>query len=412
MSGKSLPRHIYVTVTLALIVLHEHMYFVFDCDSTLKLNNMKKQLHPFYLYVFVLLIFPFFISAQIISKEPKDLFIVGTESITFKSEINAKEYKLYVNLPENYTEDSTKTYSVFYALDAHWRFGSATSIYNDLRADGFVPELIIIGITYAGENPNYGLLRGEDLTPTAMAFKKSSGGAQKFLGVLSKEIIPMIDSLYRTDKTDRKLAGTSYGGLFSHYVLFSQPGLFNGYLINNASFWWDNDYSFKLEEEFYKGNKSLNARVLFVGGEYDHGLSNTKRMFNQIKEHHYENLELNFHLDEDVAHSGGNVEAMLKGMRFIYKRPAILLPEDELIEYCGTYQNGDKMLEIVIRDGELTLIQESQPDGVKIQALNKSEFTLLGRYFDFHFNRNEEGKVIGFFSRTSRRRSLTAVKIK
>jgi hypothetical protein len=122
-------------------------------------------------------------------------------------------------------------------------------------------------------------------------------------------------------------------------------------------------------------------------------------------------LKLKFHLDEEVAHSGGNVEAMLKGMRFTYKRPAILLPEDELREYCGTYQDEDEMLEIVIRDGEWSLIHQAQPDGVKIQALNKSEFALLGKYFDFHFNRNKEGKVIGFFS-DGRRGSSTAVKIK
>ncbi len=287
------------------------------------MNNYYRLFYPF---ITLLLIFPLLVNAQIISKEPKDLFVAGSESITFKSTINKKEYKLYVNLPENYAKDSTKAYPVFYALDGQWYFPMAISSYGSIKNDGYLPEMIIVGITYGGEKPDYGFLRRTDLTPTAMKEIKSSGGAQKFLSVLSDEIIPTIDSLYRTDKTDRTLAGTSFGGLFAHYVLFSHPTLFSGYLINNATFGWDNDYPFKLEEEFHKNNKSLNARVMIVSGEYDGGLENTNRMVDQLKKHHYENLVLNYHIVEEMGHSGGNPEAISKAMRFIYNRPAIMLP--------------------------------------------------------------------------------------
>ena len=366
----------------------------------------------FYLFTFLLILFPLLGSAQVISKELKDLFIVGSESITFKSEINNKEYKLYVNLPEKYATDSTKVYPVFYTLDGHGSFGYTTSIYNSIRFDAFVPEMIIVGITYGGEKPDYNSLRNQDLTPSAVVDRDSSGGAPKFLSVLDDELIPMIDSIYRTDKTNRTLAGTSYGGLFAHYVLFNQPSLFNGYVINNPSFGWDNDYSYKLEEEYYRNNKSLNAKVIFFTGEYDNGKTNTTRMCDQMKRHQYTNLNLDFREVENMGHLGGETEALSQGMRFIYKRPTILLPEDELKEYCGTYQVRNYMLEIVIRDGELTLIHKSGPEGVKIQAISKSEFAVSEKYLDFHFNRNEEGKVISFFHQRNHWNSGTAVKIK
>lgn len=373
---------------------------------------MTNHLRIFYQFTLLLILFPLLGSAQVISKESKDLFIVGSESITFKSEINNKEYKLYVNLPEKYATDSTKVYPVFYTLDGHGTFGYTTSIYNNIRFDAFVPEMIIVGITYGGEKPDYDSLRNQDLTPTAIVRIVSSGGAPKYLSVLEDELIPMIDSIYRTDKTNRTLAGTSYGGLFAHYVLLNQPSLFNGYILNNPSFGWDNDYSFKLEEEYYRNNKSLNAKVIFFTGEFDNGKTNIVRMHDQMKRHQYKKLDLDFREVENMGHLGGESEARSKGMRFIYKRPGIILPEKDLQEYCGTYQAGDYMLEIVIRDGELTLIHKFRPEGEKIQAISKSEFAVSEKYLDFHFNRNEEGKVISFFRQRDHWNSGTPVKMK
>ena len=236
--------------------------------------------------------------------------------------------------------------------------------------------MIIVGITYGGEIPDYDSLRSHDLTPSVVVEKNSSGGAPKFLNVLNTELIPMIDSIYRTDKINRTLAGTSYGGLFAHYVLFTQPSLFNGYIINNPSFLWDNNYSYKLEEKYYQNNKSLNAKVIFFTGEYDYGKTNTTRMNNQMKRHQYKNLDLDFREVKNMGHLGGDTEALSQGMRFIYKRPTILLPEDELKEYCGTYKSQNYIIEIGIRDGELTVIHKTGKEGLKFQAISKSEFVV------------------------------------
>jgi len=86
------------------------------------MKTIKNHILLFYPLAFLLLLFPLLGNAQVISKEPKDLFNVGSESISFQSEINNNEYKLYVNLPKGY-ENSTKTYPVFYALDGYRIFG-------------------------------------------------------------------------------------------------------------------------------------------------------------------------------------------------------------------------------------------------------------------------------------------------
>ncbi|MEL6916584.1 MAG: alpha/beta hydrolase-fold protein [Bacteroidota bacterium] len=343
----------------------------------------------------LLLLFPILGNSQVISKAPEDLIVIGNESINFQSDITNSQYKLYINLPESYDIASKKTYPVYYALDGNRTFDVTTRIYNGIWDDGFVPEMIIVGITYSGSKINPNLNRSRDLTPTNIDRIASSGGASNFLKVLADEIIPFIDSHYRSDGVNRTLAGTSFAGLFTHYTLFTKPTLFKNYIINNPTFWWDNDYSYKLEEEFYKNNKTLNAKVIFLSGEFD-AVEKVEQMVEQIEGHNYDNLTLDFRMVENMGHLGGEAEAINQGMRFVYKRPSIKIPEEELKEYCGTYQDDIYVREIVIRDGELSLKREQESNGVKIQVVSKNEFAVLGRYFDFHFNRNEKGEVIGF----------------
>lgn len=363
------------------------------------------------LLVFLLLL-PILAEAQVISRAPEDLFVVGSESINFRSDVTNSEYKLYINLPESYDRDTLKSYPVYYALDGNRTFGVTTRIYNGLWDDGFAPEIIIVGITYSGSKTNPNENRSRDLTPTNIERIASSGGASNFLKLLSDELIPFIDGRYRTDKTNRTLAGTSFAGMFTHFALFTQPSLFNNYIINNPTFWWDEDYSYKLEMTFYQSNKSLNAKVIYLSGEFD-ALPNVTRMIEQIERHDYGNLTLRFREVENMAHLGGEAEAINQGMRFVFRRSTIRLPEEELVEYCGTYQDGAYVREIVIRDGELNLVRQGASEGAKILALNQSEFALLGRYFDFHFNRDEKGAVISFSSQRGTDPSgiRTAIKI-
>ena len=374
-------------------------------------RNEKKKIVKNYINLFFLLfLLPQSGNTQVISKEPKDLFIVGSESINFQSKIVNSEYILHINLPKSYDRDPTKKYPVFYVLDGYRIFGVSTLVYNGIWDDGFAPEMIIVGITN-GTKTNPTLHRTRDLTPTRIERIATSGGASQFLKVLSDEIVPLIDNLYHSDKTNRTLAGTSFAGLFIHYTLFTQPALFNNYIINNPTLWWDNRYPYQLEEEFYLNNKELNANVIYLNSEFN-DMPSATQMIEQIKKHGYDNMTLDFRMVENMGHLGGEAEAINQGMRFAFKRPTIKLPEAELKEYCGTYQNGNYIREIVIRDGELILKRKQESNGDKIQAINKNEFAILGKYFDFHFNRNEKGEVIGFFSQydTNPHRSRTVIK--
>src|SRR5690349_19314217 len=116
--------------------------------------------------------------------------IPGSEVRKITSKIVAgQEYELQIMLPAGY-KDSDKKYPVVYLMDSQWDFPLVSVLYGYHYYDGFIPELIIVGVTWGGDHPNYDSLRGRDYTPTkidsimylsSMVRMPQTGGADKFL---------------------------------------------------------------------------------------------------------------------------------------------------------------------------------------------------------------------------------------
>ena len=108
----------------------------------------------------------------------------GSELRTMKSASTGRDYDLYIHIPSNYDQDKTKKYPVLYILDGQWDFKLMDSVLGGLVYDKFVPDMIMVGITYSGENADYNSLRAMDYTPTPTAQVKGSGDGPKFLKFL------------------------------------------------------------------------------------------------------------------------------------------------------------------------------------------------------------------------------------
>src|SRR5215217_7642908 len=109
--------------------------------------------------------------------------IPGSEVRKINSAIVNQEYELQIYLPGGY-HNSTKKYPVVYLMDAQWDFPLVKSVYGQQYYDGFIPELIIIGVTWGGINPNADSLRVRDYTPTNDGRNVQGGGADKFLSFM------------------------------------------------------------------------------------------------------------------------------------------------------------------------------------------------------------------------------------
>lgn len=125
-------------------------------------------------------------------------------------------YELVITLPASYKDSADKRYPVLYYTDAQWDAPLLNSIYSDLEFDRAIPEMVMVGITYSGEKPNYTLLRTKDYTPTKdESFERDSGGAPAFLKFIKESVIPKVETEYRIDSNQRAIAGWSFGGLFA-----------------------------------------------------------------------------------------------------------------------------------------------------------------------------------------------------
>ena len=106
---------------------------------------------------------------------------------------------LYVSLPASYGRDTLRKYPVVYVLDGQWDLKLVTSIQGNLLYDKYTPEVIIVGVTYAGPDAKYDELRAMDFTPSVDPTVAGSGGGPKFLRSLETELIPFIEKTYRAD---------------------------------------------------------------------------------------------------------------------------------------------------------------------------------------------------------------------
>ena len=244
--------------------------------------------------------------------------LAGSEMRSMKSTSTGRDYDLYIHFPSDYLPITTKKYPVLYILDGQWDFKLMDSVLGGLVYDKFVPEMILVGITYSGENANYNDLRAMDLTPTADPHVKGSGDGPKFLAFLKTEVIPLIEANYRADPSRRLLQGSSYAGLFTLYAMFAEPGLFSGYMSASPAVPYGDRFVFKQEAEYARTHKELPARLyLAVGGA--EGLTfPVKEFMRTLESRDYKGLKLETRVLEGERHASNKPELFNRGLRFLF----------------------------------------------------------------------------------------------
>jgi len=162
-------------------------------------------------------------------------------------------YKLYIYLPDSYAAGNA-TYPVIYATDGDaafppdGRFVNFTKILQRRRIDA-----ILVGIGGTER-------RNKDfLLPGAKAYHE----------FITQELIPFIDSHFRTDQKRRILSGISYGGAFVVTSLFLEAPdklYFSDYISAEGSFFLR---SFIAQERAFSaaiGTRSIPATLILARG--------------------------------------------------------------------------------------------------------------------------------------------------
>ena len=329
---------------------------------------------------FLVIFFSMFCSAQF-----PTVTIPGSEVRRFTSSIVAgQEYELQIMFPAGY-EGSNKKYPVLYLMDSQWDFPLLKSLYGEQYYDGFIPEMLIVGVTWGGSKPNPDSLRARDYTPTNEKRLPQSGGADKFLSVLEGEVFPFVEANYKADKLDRTLAGCSLGGLFTMYALFSRPGMFQRYIATSPAFGWDHEVLYQYEKIYFENGTNPPAKLFMCIGGVERSVTGFQKLTKQLSDRHYKTLQIQSLVLENTGHSGTKGEGNARGLQFVFQKPKLSLNAAQLKKHVGQYLLSDgTTVEVKAENNELVLYV-SPTNKYTLHAATEADFYATSEFLNLHF---------------------------
>jgi predicted alpha/beta superfamily hydrolase len=260
--------------------------------------------------------------------------LARTEVRPLPRSADGRTYQLHIALPASFDDDPDQHFPVLYLCDGYWDLALVKAIADNLTIDRAVPEMIIVGLGYAGEHPNYARMRRWDLTPAPATYDGNaldgpSGHAKEFLAAIETEIVPLVEREYRGDPGYRVLAGSSQGGLFTLYAMLARPGLFYAYVAASPVVEWADDWLLGFEAEFHKSGQPLGGRLFMSAAEdeFPEILEGVKRFDARMRERQLASLRYEFRIIEGERHAGTKAESFNRGLRFAFS-PRAALPSD------------------------------------------------------------------------------------
>ncbi len=247
-----------------------------------------------------------------------ELIVIG-ETTTMTSKVLGEERILMVHLPNGYPS-SQASYPVLYLLDGNTNFHHTVGTINSLARTGHIPQMIVVALPNTDRNRD--LTPGPDLPneETGQVGLPTAGSADNFLRFISEELIPHVESTYRTVPF-RILVGHSFGGLFTVNALITSPDTFDAYIAISPSMQWRDGEPVERVETFFRENPDL-EKYLFVtvaneGGDFH---LSTQRFADVLRHQAPEGLVWQFRQMEGDDHGSVPVPSTYLGLRMIFPR--------------------------------------------------------------------------------------------
>ncbi len=238
------------------------------------------------------------------------------ERLTLKSQVLNEERVALVRTPPGYAKNQQR-YPVLYMTDGQAQLAHTISTIEFLVREGKLPDLIVVAIGNTD--------RTRDLTPTKARMRRAdngawlnfptSGGADNFLKFIETELIPQVESQYRTQPY-RLFAGHSFGGLFALHAFLSKPALFNSVIAVSPTMEWDEHYVSRRAELFVKERRELRRTLIVTLAEES---AETEAGFNRFKtvfaKHAPSQLTWDMPLMKDEDHGSVVLRSHYHGLR-------------------------------------------------------------------------------------------------
>ena len=232
---------------------------------------------------------------------------------SIESTILNENRKLIIKLPRDY-HNSDKSYPVIYRLDGDLDlFIETVGVINRLAyREELIPDMIIVMI----ENTN----RNRDMMPTNTSFFQSEPGAQNFKRFIEDELIPHINSTYRTTN-ERVLCGQSLSAVFTLYYFLTSPDSFDSFIACSGGFPDCEEYFIDLTNDMLKTKQNETKKIFITYGAKDFldpegVIKNQLLNFIQLIESD-ENIVCELKIYKDEGHVP--YQSLYHGLRFLSK---------------------------------------------------------------------------------------------
>ena len=227
----------------------------------------------------------------------------------------AHTYPYYVRVPADYAT-STKAYPVIYSMDAENRFAGLSQVLQQRST-----QAILVAVDATGLGRRWG-----DFTWP---------GAEAYFRFLTRELIPRIDSQYRTDPRQRMLTGHSLSGEFVVFAMLLDPPdhrFFSSIFASDPSLWATTPaesfaptlpIATALEQRIHDAGRPWPISIVLAGDFKDREGNGTRARsyYDFLVSRSYEQLRIR-HVGYTLGHLAMDVPAFHDALDFVDPRPA------------------------------------------------------------------------------------------
>lgn len=215
-------------------------------------------------------------------------------------------FEIYISFPHAYNLNDT--YNVVYYCDANLKSGKRLRNFISDSQFKNLEKTIFVGVGHIG---NYHVLRRRDFVlPTingkdTVGRNGNYGQVEKFYSYLKTELIPSINSKFKTNADSNSILGHSLGGLFAFFCLFQADNLFSKYFSLSPALWIDN-YSIYKFNRIQDGGFSQNKYLYFAAGSKETVnkiLKGTDELKHFLDQRQYSNLSYDYDIWQGKTHN-------------------------------------------------------------------------------------------------------------
>jgi uncharacterized protein len=231
---------------------------------------------------------------------------VNTQITTIFSKRVNDSFELYVTTSQSFNKE--KAYNVVYYCDANLKSGKQLREQINLPQNSkAIENTLFVGVGHIG---NFHVLRRRDFilpeikNGDTIGSSPNYGQTENFYQFLKQELIPTINSTYKTNTDNNSIFGHSLGGLFAFYCLFKNETVFKSYYALSPALWIDHYSIYNFNKLSAKNNTAKNIYFSAGGLEImNHIKKGTDEMKGFLNEKKYSNINFSYEIHKNRTHN-------------------------------------------------------------------------------------------------------------